>query len=339
MPRQVAGRRGTVVRAARGSAPAAAMRERMGRRDTHGHVALVATISSDSALQSVMPQLVLAKDTALSAAERARLQALRAPMAWMEGAGGWVTGENFPAVLTAVRRALRVHRPHHHLVLILDCASQHLTDKVLAHAARLQLRLVFVPARVTHLIQPLDVNVFGLLKRRLQELQLERRSRDPAGRLLGSAWVDTMEEAVGEVLLRRPWGQAMAQNGATGTTAQLRPTLGEVLGGELPLELRPPTEDEMCRLVGRTRVRLAERLLRNAEGVRRRQAALPLGPPPLPPPELPPPPKAPPLSSIALRTRSRAPLPPLGRGSSSSRGVAPCRSDLQSGARILVPRT
>ena len=116
-------------------------------------------------MQPHLPQLLLPKDAALSRAEKHRLEALAPPLAWYQGTNGWVTAPVLCGILTRLRREIRAVRPGAGIVVVMDSASQHLAVSVLSHAARLQIRLVLVPARMTWLLQPLDTRVIALLKR------------------------------------------------------------------------------------------------------------------------------------------------------------------------------
>ena len=69
--------------------------ERIPRRDSHGHVTLVAAVSHPEDLQPTLPQIILTRDDGLTAREKARLQALAPPLLWLEGSEGWTTGPLF----------------------------------------------------------------------------------------------------------------------------------------------------------------------------------------------------------------------------------------------------
>ncbi len=50
------------------------------------------------------------------------------------------------------------------LFLLIDCANCHLTDKVKKHCEKSKIELLFVPRRLTNLLQPADVMWFFLIK-------------------------------------------------------------------------------------------------------------------------------------------------------------------------------
>ena len=308
-------RRGHVLSIPRAGASASLVHERISRAETHGHLTLVALICSDPALQPALPQIFLTKDARLTVAERAAFRALPAPLHWFRGTDGWVTAANFPALLTFIRRQVLLARPACQIVLLMDCASQHMANNVLAHCRRLRLVIMLVPARLTWLLQPLDSHVFATFKRRLHALQLEARAAHESGALQPAEWVSLLGDAVYEVLVSRVWTQGFVANGVTGLPHAMRPRVLELLGSACHLPLRQPSADELCELVGRNRPTLPVHLLFWPQALLRLGGlavvprAVPLPPPPLPPPAEPPPDEGgAPGAPISARTRSRTRL-------------------------------
>ncbi len=271
--RLVPHRRGHVLSASAHSVVTGRLYERIARRDSHGHVTLVGVACEDEGLQPHMPQLILAKAASLTRVEADRLRRLEAPLAWVPDTSGWVTADNFPGILTRLRRAILQHRPGSQIVLVLDSASQHVADAVVLHAQRLRVHLVCVPGRLTWLLQPLDTHVYGTLKHRLHQAQLAERSASPTGVLPAARWIDILERVVRDVLVGGRFRDAMQANGLMGSTAMLRRRVGETLLGHLPLPLVPPTDADLTAILGRGRIGLAERLTRGAERYRRARVA------------------------------------------------------------------
>jgi len=267
VPYQMTGFHGNVIRAAGNSRAAALLYERVPRRDTRGHLTLVSVISADPALQAHLPQFLLPKDAALSTAQKHMLANLAPPVVYVPATSGWVTSVIMKDLLTRLRRAVRVHRPDHHIVVALDAANQHISNDVLSHAARLQIHLLLIPARLTHLLQPLDTHVFGPFKRSLQEGHCIMRGQQPDGILPPRAWITILDNTVRQHFVNRPWASAMVCNGLTGDTSALRPKLLDILRGLFPLPLRPPSPTEMDQLAGRHRVSLCAKLIRNAASI------------------------------------------------------------------------
>ena len=231
----------------------------------------------------------------LTAAERGRLQHLEAPLTWLRGTNGWMTRHILCQIMTSVRRTVRRHCPGHEMVLLLDSAPQHVHVDVLAHAARLQMHIVFVPSKTTWLLQPLDTHVFGPLKTVVHAHQLVQRAEHQHGHLPGGAWLDALQAGVQDIFLRRSWEHAFRDNGLLEHSRPTRTMLANVCGPVFPVPRTPPETETLQRLVGRNVERLAARALSRSMRLNM-QAAAPavevepaaLGPPPLPPPLAPP---------------------------------------------------
>ena len=303
--RLVPHRFGNVVRVPREGPGAAAVYERISRRDTHGHLTLVGLVTATAEIQQYLLQFLLLKDANSSVAERAAFAAVPAPLEWFRGSAGWVTAANFPAILTRIRRAVHVRRPRCTIVLVLDCAPQHLADNVINHARRLRIVLLYVPARLTWLLQPLDTHVFAHLKRRLHALQLDARCASADGVLHGTAWLHLLCQAAQEVVSRANWSPAFVANGVSHGPATMRGRVLEFLSATLPLPLRAPTHAEVLEVIGGRRPLLPAKLLALPTQLAALGGAarMPIGRR-LPPPPLPPPAEAPPGSSS-----SSAPMP------------------------------
>ena len=305
--RVVPNRYGNVVRLSRDTRSAALVYERITRRESHGHVTLVAAVTNDATLQPHLPQVILPKDASLTQAERASLAALAPPLLWMRDSNGWVTGQQMKDLLTLMRRAIVAQRPGFHILVVMDAANQHISNEVLSHAARLRITLLLVPSRLTWLLQPLDTHVFGTLKRVMHQRQLVLRGADADGLMPGTTWISVIADSVRDVLVGRDWSAAVQGNGLGGDLSRLRSRIASFIPGSLPLPLRPPTEAEIEELVGRYRVGIAGRLLRGALAVEHARLSLE-GPGPVDPlPPLPAPPVLPPdHGRIAANTRFRA---------------------------------
>ena len=244
------------------SVAAAQVYERIARRDSHGHVTLMGCVSSVPELQQWLPQFVLANDGKLSRAEKMRLRALLAPFVWLEGCAGWVNSESFCAILTRLRRAVLRLRPGARLVIACDPASQHTTQQVISHAARLRVQLLFIPGRLTWLMQPLDTHVFGAFKQRLHHVQCSARARSSDGTLPSTAWIDFLETVVREFLVEKSWHTCFHENGLFGIEDALRERIRQAGVISAAIVAAPPTDADLAVILGRRRPGLAARLNR-----------------------------------------------------------------------------
>jgi len=262
MSRLVTGRRGNVAHIAQGSRAVPYVYERADTRLTHAHTTVVAAICNDATLQATLPQIILPRDQALSRVEKEALGGVAPPLTWLRGSAGWVSTRHMKTVLTMLRRSIHTMRPGCHILLVMDAASQHLAADVVAHAARLHIMILVLPARLTWLLQPLDTHVFAPLKRALVAAQQATRAEHAEGSLAPAEWVRHLDTAIRRVLVDRAWAHALDANGVLGSTAALRTEVQAHASGSLPLPLRPPTRKKIDLVLGRHRRGLHEALLR-----------------------------------------------------------------------------
>ena len=140
----------------------------------------------------------------------------------------------------------------------------------MAHAARLQIHLLFVPTRATSLLQPLDTHVFGSLKRHLHAEQARVREADAAGRVPRGRWIQLAQQVVPAVLVARSWEHAFAENGLAGSAPPARRSIGDVCGAVFRVSPRALSDAKLTAVVARRvpgiRARvLSRRLLLMAE--------------------------------------------------------------------------
>ena len=98
-------------------------------------------------------------------------------------------------------------------------------------------------------------------------MQQALRAGSLDGRMRPDQWVAILHEAVRDVIQRRDWQHAFAGNGLLGDSGRIRNSLLEDLGSQLPLPLVPPTDEQLCAIVGRHRVALSGQLLNEASAI------------------------------------------------------------------------
>lgn len=209
---------------------------------------LMATVCSRDDWQPLIPQIRLPRCKPGKLAprkERAALHRAGAPLQVWHGTRGVATTGIIRRWMTCIRGAVDRQQPGTAIILILDCCPAHLSRIVLNHAARLHIRLVIIPARLTWLLQPLDTHVFAQLKNdirsRLARICIARDS----GHVSTADAISTHGESIADVVSGRPWSASMKRTGATGETGNLRPAIRSLIGDD-PMEPRRPTIDDLA---------------------------------------------------------------------------------------------
>ena len=104
----------------------------------------------------------------------------------------------------------------HQVILVLDCARCHIHPTICTLATRLGIRLLYVPARLTWLLQPADTHGFGRLKHRLRKKWLDLCIQSSSGQVSHLDWLAALFEVTRKLLCEVQWRSAFESNGLLG---------------------------------------------------------------------------------------------------------------------------
>ena len=270
-------------------------------RDTRAHSTFLAAITDEAALQQHLPQFLIPHQKRLSRAEKTLLATLAGPLVWVQDATGWMKSQTLKGLITIIRRKVRLHCPGKSLILVLDTAPCHRERSVLNHCSHLGIHVLFIPAKLTWLLQPLDTHVFAMFKQRYFETLLQQRQRSTDGTNSGTDWIEALRVASTEILTGRNWVHAFGCNGVPPCRQSLRGSIVQICHTGGPWSCTPPSADDLKLIMGvnllnvrDALLRLPLRILHQPRPMRLvpiarlpRRARLP--PAPLPPPAFPPP--------------------------------------------------
>ena len=169
------------------------------------HVALIA---DDTAVQAALPQTFLVNVRLFKVGDLPAV--LPAPRVLFQiGLSAWNTNEKMTVLLESIAAAVTPF-PAKQAILVLDCAPCHTHWEVIAKANSLNVWLLFIPARLTSLLQPLDVSVFARYKARLRTAFLSREANGTLDRRL---WAIELGRLVKEYWRANRWRIAFEQVG------------------------------------------------------------------------------------------------------------------------------
>ena len=223
---------------------------------------LLAAITNEPELQNRLPQVFLPKTKKgglLSPDDLTIWEQFQSPLEVWHGSSGWVTQIIFKKWLTHVRRVVHCYRSTAWVVLLMDCSPVHMTRVVLRHCCRLGIMPLFVPARTTWLLQPLDVYAFGPLKRDLMRRHQRARIANPTGELLPHVRMANCGAAVMTQLVQKTWGHCFEKCGA-GRTMDILSQHINTVAATVNLKARVPSPEELAELLGRESCRYIEQL-------------------------------------------------------------------------------
>jgi len=135
------------VRCERTGRPPARFSNKSLKRGTATHVSLITHMTD---IQALFPQFVLLNRRTFKSSDLP--DASTSGIEFWRGETAWNTASKMTMILEHIASKLEGKFDEMQPVILLDCAPCHLNHQVIAAARRLQLWLLFVPARLTSLL-------------------------------------------------------------------------------------------------------------------------------------------------------------------------------------------
>ena len=182
------------------------------KRASFTHVAL---ICNDERIQPLLPQVVLGNEHMLTTDVLSALgeAGLPANMQVWRRKSAWVNKETMRDVVREVWKALRPYQEQRQVVLLLDTYSSHCDPVFLQNCARKGIWVVFVPAKQTWLLNPLDTHTFARYKQFLRKDYRRMLAERQGGAVSVADMVCSIGRAVRKVLQAKVWRTAFEENG------------------------------------------------------------------------------------------------------------------------------
>ena len=174
------------------------------RAQARTNLTYVAFVSDDEEVNRQLPQFVIGRTSIFLQRDFAQLfEDTPDTVFLIRNESGWATSSALKEIYRVLAAVLREVRPNHAYLLVMDCAPQHLDPPSLLSLRALGIWTLLVPAKLTWLLQPLDVYIFRLFK----EL-LRRRYHDAYALADGPVSVHFFLPTLYRVIeesIQRPW--------------------------------------------------------------------------------------------------------------------------------------
>ena len=185
---------------------------------------------------------------------------------WIEDTSSWMTALLFERLVRRLFDSLRAISDRYRFILVVDALRAHVNDAVAALIHSYGWTLIFIPAKLTWLVQPLDTHYFATLKRWLVQRFAEARLEHPSGELGKLAWLEIVMRTVDQ-FRGLDFSHGMARCGLRGPQATSAPvTEGFVTRAAVEaVEVRPPRPEELCEYLNYKCTRLYASLMQPLE--------------------------------------------------------------------------
>ena len=181
------------------------------RRTCLTHVAI---ICDNPRLQPLLPQYIIGNSqTFLQRDWPALLAAAPGNVVLIRQKSAWNNVTLFVQILHRLGTLLRPYLLSCQPVLLLDACRLHCARPVLQACLRSHLWLVFVPAKLTWLLQPCDTHAFQRYKLVLRNAYQAKRATSIGGELTIGEFLECMYRAIRSVLQGERWGLAFDRDG------------------------------------------------------------------------------------------------------------------------------
>ena len=236
----------------------------------------MAAVCDCALLQPLLPQIILAKysqNQRPPAHLEAEYRSLGFPFEFWHGSVGRVTPRLFRQFCTRLRQAVGSFNADAWIVLVIDCSTCHLDLLSVHHMRRRGILAVFVPAKLTWLLQLLDVFCFKALKTDFREAQARSRLRDSTGQIRRGQWMTMATSVIRRQVINVDWSGCWARMGGGESCDNLTSDVARHVRNT-PIHPALPTLREFATLIGRpattdTTRRLHASLVGHALAVRR----------------------------------------------------------------------
>ena len=185
---------------------------------------------------------------------------------WLEETSGWVTALVFMRLLHRLHSAIADLQNRFAFFLVTDALRSHISMEIATLIYELGLTLVFVPARLTWLLQPLDTHYFAILKQRLVAHFATARLENAEGALPKLQWLQIVVAVIAE-FSGMDFSHGIARCGLAGPQREAAPvTKGLVTIADADfVHLQPPTREQLPAYLGRKNVPFYDILMQPLE--------------------------------------------------------------------------
>jgi hypothetical protein len=172
------------------------------------------------------------------------------PLEYWHRTRGYATSDIMKKWAVRVRIIIHSFNREEWILLVWDCSQVNLNEDVAPHSRRLGIPVIVVPAKLTWLLQVLDVCDFQMLKTRVRMEKSSMRCRDPEGRLRVGAWIGSCTAAIRDVIVDRCHEDLFERMGLGDSVDSITGRVTRVVD---PEEVRPrlPTRSEFGVLTNR----------------------------------------------------------------------------------------
>ena len=198
---------------------------------------LMCTICTDTRVQPCLPQVLLSNGRILGQAPK--VEGLSGNFLVWTQKSAWASHATFRKYLAVLGTQLAAVAPSRDYFLLVDCAPCQLDDSIVSAAKSHGIRLMFIPASLTRVLQPCDTALFGHLKNKFSELYRLQKTQTSDGKIKPMQWLRVLSDTLQAVLPAVKWSHAFCKVGALNSQRDVSQACLAEFGWETLPEIPP----------------------------------------------------------------------------------------------------
>ena len=237
------GLRGTIVNTA---SKVGSPSEHASLSQRRSYMSYLACVADDRTVQAKLPQVLLGnKHQFMLNFLRSIAGKLPPNIELWRQTSSWNSHSTMRKWLSLLAKSLGKLTSERYVVLLLDVHPSHIHNSIFRHARRCGVRIVYIPAKMTWLLQPRDTHVFARLKLALRLSWQDQKSRSPDGEVSTEDWMRLVCQSIVFVVSKGDWRRAFLRNGVLDAQQQISDRLRAELGvhGDRIWSNEQPTPD------------------------------------------------------------------------------------------------
>ena len=242
------GGKGTLFHSRRGQDPRGEPVQVASRQQRRACMTHVAIICDDPAIQPLLPQYVIGNRVVFSLREWGALRAsCPSNVVLVRQQSSWNNTKVLTMIVHRLGVVLRPFLCSVQPVLLMDACRFHFAKPVVAACFSANLWPLFVPARMTWLLQPCDTHLFARYKNQLRCLYQAARARTARGNVNILDFMQCLYTVVRTVMQGHRWSLAFDRDGFGSGQAEVSMSVKRQLGieGNVGVSAGMPSEEQL----------------------------------------------------------------------------------------------
>ena len=187
------------------------------KRQCLTHVAMITNVPE---AQAMLPQILLGNEHVIPASAVTALQtAVHPSIKIWRRKSSWVNHEVMKEIAREISTALSPWKTTHRIILLLDCCPAHLDAGYVTILGNQGIGTVFVPAKLTWLLQPLDTHAFSAYKVAVANRYRRFLLKSESTQVKTEDCLRVIADTIPDQLHKKNWARAFDGNGFGGRHA------------------------------------------------------------------------------------------------------------------------